>query len=210
MSFSNIAKIVAIIYLTIVLGCTRHYHIESAIPPPVMDPLPLSVALSYTKPFLEYEYQKESPDGSTYIVKVAPAQEKLFDQLFNKLFNKVTKTNNIQEATNLQPSADMIVELSIDDYAVATPKDNGLDFYEVTIRYRLSLYGPDGALINAWFFNGYGRDRKKEFTPFDSVPVATKEAMRDAATLIAVEFKTAKEVEFIVCQKSADSTACAR
>lgn len=192
----------------LIIGCTRTYKVETTIPIPVAEPLSLTATVHYTEAFSKFVYRKESSDGTVYIVELGSAQVTIFDKLFNSLFEAVAQTTGTEALFPADPAAGLVIELSIDDFAVATPDDNGLEFNEVTIGYRLSMYTPEGDLIGVWSITGYGRDRRRTFKPFRSVVQATKAAMRDAATLVAVDFRSATEVGLILCRYSKKTDEC--
>ena len=135
-------------------------------------------------------------------------QQALFDQLFGSLFTSAERILELNSESLEAESTDVIILLEVDDYAITKPRDNGLDFYEATIHYGLSLYTPHGELISAWSVNGYGRDRRRTFVPFGAAAEATEEAMRDAATLIAVELGATPEIKAIIREKFKTETAC--
>lgn len=193
-------------------GCSRTYQLEGDIPSPVIEQLPLSAALHYPKSFREFTHTKESSDGMSYAFELGATQELLFDRLFRDLFKTVVNIPDIETAASLSPVVDLVIDLTVDDFAVATPLDNGSEFYEVSIRYGLSLLTPGGKSIAAWSVNGYGRNRPRNFVVFNSVSnsvsKATKEAIRDAATIVAVEVKNTPEVKLMLCEQESNPSNC--
>lgn len=189
-------------------GCTYTFKIENTVPTPLIEPLPINASIYYPSSILDYEYREEHPDSTVYVNQIGPAQQTLFDQLFGSLFTSVERISDLNIETLDKKSTDVIITLTVDDYALSKPRDNGLGFYEATIRYGLSLYTSHGELIAAWSVNGYGRDRRRRFLPFEAAAEATGEAMRDAATLIAVELGATPEIKSIIRQKFKTETAC--
>ncbi len=185
-----------------VFGCTLNFQIENTVPTPLIEPLPLNVSIYYPSSFLEYEYREERSDGSVMVNQIGPAQQAVFDELFGSLFTLVERISDLTIESLEAVSTDAVIILAVDDYAITKPRNNGLDFYEATIRYGLSLYTSHGELIAAWSVNGYGRDRRRRFLPFGAAAEATEEAIRDAATLIAVELGATPEINAIIRAKT--------
>ncbi len=189
-------------------GCTMTFQIENTVPIPLIEPLPISVYIYYPTSFREYEYREERSDGSVLVNQIGEAQQDVFDQLFVSLFRSAERIADL----NIEPldknSADIIVTMAVEDYVITKPRDSGLDFYEVTIRYRLTLYNLQGEFISAWSANGYGRHRKTNFMPLAATAEATEEAIRDVATLIAIELGNTPEIKSIICRKYKIKTEC--
>ena len=194
--------------LASLFGCTLNFQIQNTVPTPLIEPLPIDVAVYYPSSFLEYEYREERSDGSVLVNQIGPAQQALFDRLFGSLFTSVERIPDLNIESLEGKSTDVIIVLAVDDYAISKPRNNGLDFYEATIRYGLSLYTSHGELIAAWSVNGYGRERRRRFLPFGAAAEATEEAMRDAATLITVELGATPEIKAIIREKFKPETAC--
>ena len=172
-----------------IAGCTKSVPVVKTFPSPVIEPLPLKVGVRYQRDFVEYKHVEKIENGAKYKAELGPAQVELFDKLFAAMFE-----NTIQLEENSQPppktaDIDAIIEPRIDDYVFITPKDNGSEFYEVSIRYMLSVFTPDGELLNTWPVTGFGRTRAKTFKSSQVVGDATYAAMRDAAAIIAIEFR---------------------
>ena len=201
-SFRKLRILIIACFFALLLGCTHAFQIENTVPKPLVEPLPINAFIYYPSAFLEYEYREERSDGSVLVNQIGSAQHELFDQLFESLFTSAETISDLNIETLDTLSTDLIITLAVDDYAISKPRDSGLDFYEVTIRYGLSLYNAQGELIAAWSVNGYGRDRRRKFLPFAAAAEATEEAMRDAATLIAVNLGATSEIKSIIRENS--------
>lgn len=185
-------------------GCTRTVTIASTFPSPLIEPLPLQVGVYYNEALREYAHKEERSGAPTYVIQLGAAQVQLFNQLFEGLFEEAVLVGAIQASSSKVQAIDAIVEPKIEEYAFVTPRDNGWDYYEVSIRYQVSLYSPDGELLTSWPVTGYGRSRSKTFRVSRSVDQATVSAMRDAAALMALEFKNTAAVRSLLCATSDD------
>ena len=171
------------------LGCTTTLHIDTAVPRPVIEPLPLNVGVHYEESLRDYDFDGEAQDDeSNWDIELGPAHVRLFKQLFGSQFRKVTQVQDLHSIAD-RTHIDVVVEPAIEEYTLRTPWGTGTDFYEVTIRYSLSFYSPDGELIGRWPFEGHGRTRSSLFSNDESVEKATVAAMRDAATVLILDLR---------------------
>ena len=177
------------------LGCTTTLHIDAAVPRPLVEALPLDVAVHYRDSFRDYEFKGEAAgDDSSWDIELGPAQIRLFNQLFETQFTKVTQVDDPRSIPD-PARIDMVLEPAIEEYNLRTPWSTGTDFYEVTIHYSLSFYSPEGELVARWPFEGHGRTRSTLFNNDESVKKATIAAMRDAATVLILELGEKPEVK---------------
>ena len=181
-------------------GCSKTVPVRDAFPSPLIEALPLDVGLFYDQELLDFSHENNA-SSSKWIVEFGSAHTELFDQLFKTLFRHVVLVEEIPSPTSESEDVDAIIAPSIEDIAFATPDFSGLDFYEVSLRYRVALYRPSGELINAWSINGYGRSPSRHFNSSQSVSEATTIAMRDAAAQLAIGFQARPEVKDLLGQK---------
>ena len=190
------------------VGCTKAVRVDGELPTPVIEPLPLQVGIYYDKVLREYRHTEKAVGGSTYVVELGPAHLQLFDKLFETMFKRVVPITELPRSSQGRSSAlDMILEPVIEEYAFVTPSQNGSDYYEVSIRYRMSLYLPSGKFVTAWPVTGYGKSAGKAFGGGQSISEATTSAMRDAAAVTAIELKDKPEVKLLLSLKSDDKEA---
>lgn len=189
---------------TVCVSCTKSVPIADSFPSPVIEPLPLDVGLHYNEALQKFTYQKASSGGTKYKVELGPSHLKLFERLFGSMFQNVTPVHDVESASSNVHDIDAIIVPTIDEYVINTPDDNGTDYYEVSIRYQISVYSPHGELITSWPVTGYGKSRAHKFKSGQSVGKATTEAMRDAAALMAIEFREIPEVKRLMSKQSVD------
>lgn len=180
------------------LGCTTTLHIDAAVPRPLVETLPLDVGVHYRDSFRDYGFTGEAAgDDSSWDIELGSAQIRLFNQLFKTQFRKVTRVDDLRSIPD-PARIDVVLEPAIEEYSLRTPWGTGTDFYDVTIRYSLSFYSPDGELIARWPFEGHGRSRSSFFSNNESVEKATIAAMRDAATVLILELGDKPEVKALL------------
>ena len=90
------------------------------------------------------------------------------------------------------PVVDGIIAPSIEDVQFAIPDQTGGDFYEVWIRYKLTLFDRSGNNVGELPLIGYGKANERNFgqlgqrTP--ALHQATTWALRDAAAVLSFQF----------------------
>ena len=193
---ANFTHIIVLCNLGIVCaGCTKSVPVADSFPSPVIEPMPLDVGLHYNDSLQEFAHNKAVTAGTKYQVELGPSHLKLFDRLFGSMFQNVMPVHDVESASLNAHDIDAIIEPTIDEYVFNTPDDNGTDYYEVSIRYQISVYSPSGELLTSWPVTGYGKSRSSKFKSGQAVGKATTEAMRDAAAFMAIEFREVPEVK---------------
>jgi hypothetical protein len=157
------------------------------LPPPLIDRLPVAVAVSYPQEFREFVH-KERRAGVDYEAVLGPAHVGRFGALLAAMFEKIVEVREPAEAAGLEPPVRLVVEPRFEEYAFLTPSDLAGDYYTVTIRYRVDVYAPSGERVDAFVFTGFGRERTGTFSGTEPLARATQRAMRDAGAKFAIEF----------------------
>lgn len=157
-------------------------------PEPVVGTLPLSMGVLYQDEFRTFRHKE--PD-TRLTIELGPPNVKLFDQIFPKMFERVVPVTSQQPG----PGLDAVVEPAIETFEYLEPLISGSKFYAVTIRYRISVYSPDGGVIASWPLVAYGKSRSRAMHSGQSLGEATLSAMRDAAAILSTEFKDQKQVK---------------
>lgn len=189
---------------TVCVGCTKSVPVADSFPSPVIEPLPLDVGLYYNDALQKFTYHKAFSGGTKYKVELGPSHLKLFERLFGSMFQNVIPVHDVESASSNAHDIDAIIAPTIEEYVFNTPDDNGTDYYEVSIRYQISVYSPRGKLITSWPVTGYGKSRAKKFKSGLAVGKATTEAMRDAAAFMAIEFREVPEVKHLMSNHALD------
>ena len=157
------------------------------LPPPLIDRLPATVAVSYPAEFREYLY-KEERYGIKYEFLLGPAHVVKLQRLLEAMFDRVVEVDDPSQARAVAPDVRLVLQPRFEDYAFLTPQDMAGDYFTVTIRYRLDVYGPDGERVDGYVFTGYGREKEATLSgATDTLAAATQRAMRDAGAKLAVE-----------------------
>lgn len=158
------------------------------IPPPLVEPAPVTVALHVPAEFVQYTHKESRKVSGKWEFMLGKAQSESFDKLLNAMFLHVVRVDSVENAA-ANPGIRAILEPSIDEYSFVTPQDAGGPFYAVSIKYRMSIYAPDGKLADSWAFTGYGTAISKGVNSEEPLENATALAIRDAGAKLATEFR---------------------
>lgn len=155
---------------------------ESALPEPLLSPMPARVALVIDEELRGYVHE-ETRGGKDWTVELGPSHEQMFRRVFTASFATLQEFPSAAAArdSNLQA----IFRPRIDQYSFATDAETGGDYWAVTIRYNIALSGTDGQVIDNLSLTGYGSARGGRSAT--ALKRATHSAMRDAAAKFLVQ-----------------------
>ncbi len=161
-------------------------HPQPKLPKPLLEPLQTDVGLIVPPDQRKYTH-KETRWEVDWEVVLGPGHLQLMEDVFKAEFSHVEEfkdLNSARVAANLKA----LFEPRIDQYSFVTSRETGGRYYAVTIRYRISLYTPQGELADTLTLTGYGNalaDGMNSEAPLMRASVA---AMRDAAAKFLVQF----------------------
>jgi hypothetical protein len=189
----------AILYATIVLsaGCQTDVVVETTTPEPVVEALPLTVGVYYEPEFSSYTYS-EKGSGADWKIDLGGSTINMFDRVLDKSFASVVRLDALPAEGATQPGVDFLLKPTVDEYAFLTPEDSGVDFYSVSIRFQLNAYAPNGAALDQWEINAYGRSRSKLLNARESMSSATEQALRDAAATMVLDFRQRPQIRALL------------
>ncbi len=160
--------------------------VESEVPTPLVDPLPITVGVYYSERFSKYSHAEERW-GVDWKAELGPYHVRMAQTLFAAAFRETIPVTDLT-ALPANPAYVAIIEPQIEQYSFITPKDTGANYYAVTIKYRLNLLAPNGSPADSLTFTGYGSFKSGGITSTAPMMRATKAAMRDAAAKFLVQF----------------------
>lgn len=178
-----------VVALLSIAGCGGVKMVATTnIPTPLVEKLPVAVALYMPKEFTSYVH-KEERWSTDWHIDLGHAQSEGLTRLFNAMFQRVVTVDSVNAGAQLGGDVKAILEPSVEEYAFVTPRDAGSPFYAVSIKYRVNVYAPDGRLADSWGFTGYGTAPAQGMSSSAPLTDATALAMRDAGAKLAVEFR---------------------
>jgi hypothetical protein len=163
-------------------GCGSNVTLDPVtIPAPLVEPMPLSVAIRIPAEFEHFVHEDEVLGREKWRIDLGRSNAALFSQLFEFMFDEVTVLGPDDDASAL--SIDALIEPSIDAFEFSVPSQSKTEAYAVWIRYRLRIYDSAGDLYANWPFSAYGKSEKFGLTGDEPLKRAAILAMRDAAAL---------------------------
>jgi hypothetical protein len=180
-------KFAALGLAALLAGCTGiQVEPKQQLPPPLIDQLPVTVAVYFPAEFRTYVHHEER-NQVKYSVNLGSAHVVKLQRLLQAMFARVVEIDDPARALQVDPSIVMVLEPRFEDYAFLTPRDMAGDYFTVTIRYRLNVFNPRGERVDGYVFTGYGREKTIMLSNTEPLVLATQRAMRDAGAKLAVE-----------------------
>jgi hypothetical protein len=179
-------------------GCGAEVPVTAGtIPDPLVEALPLTVGVVYGEDFTRYSYT-EKATGTDWSINLGDSTTRMFDRVLSSAFAKVVQLDALPAADHPEQGVDLVLKPSVDEYAFLTPEDSGVDFYSVSIRFQVQAFAPNGAPLDQWDINSYGRTRSKALNAKESLGAATDLALRDAAATMALDFKQRAQIRALL------------
>jgi hypothetical protein len=197
---------VASLLLPLIAGCDQALVVPNTFPEPLVEPLPLDVALHFTDEFAGYHHRENIPGDIKWDIALGKANVALFESVSRRLFRSATRVAS-RPAGSEAAAFDAIIEPSIAAFEFSLPNQSATRQYSVWIRYTVSVFRPDGELLTAWNVSAYGESDTTALQPARSMERATILALRDAATTIAVGFATEVWAHGVLPEEPSDAKA---
>lgn len=174
-------------------GCGSNVTLDPVtIPKPLINPMPLSVAVRIPAEFEHYVHEDEVLGREKWRIDLGRSNAALFSQLFRFMFDEVTVIGPDDDAGML--SIDALIEPSIDAFEFSVPSQSKTESYAVWIRYRLKIYDSAGDLYANWPLSAYGKSEQFGLTGDEPLKRAAILAMRDAAALMIMNLDKATAI----------------
>ncbi len=168
-------------------GCARNIEVPASVPTPLMAALPVTIGVYYEEAdFSKFLYIEKLLYGPEINVELGEANVNMFDRMVSSVFSA---TVPLKQPRADGTSVDAIIAPTVDEYAFLTPDQSGVNFYSVSIRYKVDLLSPSGDLLDSWKVDSYGRTRSTGLTGTNSLSQANEEALRDAAAVLALDLQ---------------------
>lgn len=186
---SCLAKIrCAAIVLLVGSGCSGSVTVQEAFPVPLVEPMPLRVAVHYPPALAEFTYKEDAAAERDWTVQLGAANVRMFDAVFNGLFAITQRVSSVESAAQEMPGLDAVIAPAVDTFELSVPSQSATDQFAVWIRYNIDVYDPNGQLIVRWPIAAYGQSGTGGLSDEEAMERATVLALRDAAATIAVNF----------------------
>ncbi len=185
----RVSAIFAVVLAALVFtGCSSQVALTNpALPEPLLNQLPLKVAVRYSPEMSRYVHEEEVLGRQKWTINLGAANKLAFQHLFESMFTEVVE---VDADTNVEAvGADALIETSIEAFEFALPSQSRSDAYTIWIRYRLRIFDGEGTEISNWPIAAYGKAGSEGmFSADEALARAAVLAMRDAAAMIGLRF----------------------
>lgn len=196
----------AILLLPLAAGCDQSLTVPNTFPEPLVEPLPLDVALYFSDDFANYRYRENVAGDAKWDISIGTANVALFQSVSRRLFRNATRV----PSRPIGPAAagfGAIIEPSVAAFEFSLPSQSATEQYSVWIRYTVKVFRPDGELLTAWNISAYGESGSTLLRPARSMQEATILALRDAAATLAVGFGKEARAHGVLPMEKTDVSA---
>ena len=184
-------------------GCsiaTLDMQVESQVPEPVVNPIPIELGVFYNDEFQNFIYIVRADDRKDWRIDNRAARLALFDGVLSSMFDRLERVDG-QTIAKEGLSLDAVLEPHVLDMQLALPQETGMEFYEAWIKYDMKLYKPGGALIDQWQLTGYGKASPENVGgPEEGLNAAIDLALRDLGAKLTLGFTKNQGVVNWLCE----------
>ncbi|MEM6300287.1 MAG: hypothetical protein AAF749_00995 [Pseudomonadota bacterium] len=190
--------IVCLLAVAFFAGCaTKEVSVKGNFPPPLLEPLPVTIGVWYEPDFLAHEFYDEAKgrSDSTWIVKTGEAQVQMWSQLLRGMFDTIVPIENKPSPEQVSDAVDAVLIPRVDELQYAIPAHTNVKVYEIWMRYAFELVSTNGDPIAEWTMTAYGKT-PTAFLRSDeaAVNLAAVVALRDAGAHFITSFEKVPEV----------------
>lgn len=195
----SVALLLYATLLCLLLGCgPAKVVVQGNFPPPLIEPLPLTLGLWFGDDFAKHEFFDEPTNkkDSSWIVHTGAAQVQMWNSLLAGMFEKVVHLKNKPGPGQSNPNVDGVLIPHVEELQYAIPAHTNVKVYEIWMRYRFELVTGDGESIAQWTMTSYGKT-PTAFLQSDqeAVNLAAVMALRDAGANFAAHFTEVPDVQ---------------
>lgn len=178
---------------------------SSRFPEPLVQPLPVTVAMHYEEALLGFVHEEQLEGYGTWRLSLGPAQRAMFSSLTRGMFQGSLDTESID---NPPPGSHGVLAPQLTELQFSVPRQTRNDVYEVWLKYQMRLFNNDGSLVVDWPVSAYGKASTRDHGIMDgsgtsALRAAADAAMRDAMVVMALRFRSVPEVRDWLATKGA-------
>mgnify|MGYP006271732259 CR=1 FL=1 len=188
----------AALLLALLAGCgTTEVTISGQFPPPLVEPLPVTLGVWYPPEFAEHEFYDEAKgrSESDWLLRSGEAQVAMWDQLLAHLFTDLRRLDAAPTPEAPAAGVDAVFIPRVDELQYAIPAHTNIRVYEIWLRYAFELQRPDGDPIANWTMTAYGKTPTAFLqTNQEAVRLAGVVALRDAGAHFITSLRRVPDV----------------
>jgi len=195
---------VAILVLPLLAACDQALTVPNTFPEPLVEPLPLDVALYFSEDFANYRYREDVAGDAKWDIDLGKANVALFESVSRRLFRTATRVSARPTGADAA-KFNAVIEPSVAAFEFSLPSQSATEQYSVWIRYTVKVFRPDGEPLTDWTISAYGESGSTMLRPARSMEQATILALRDAAATLIVSFATEARARGVLPLEKADA-----
>jgi len=178
------------VFLTALGGCSSQVTVNApTIPDPLVDRIPISVAVKFPDEFEHYVHQEQVLGKEKWTIDLGRSNTLLFTKLFDAMFDEFMVVDNSVDPRDL--AIDAWIEPSIDAFEFSVPSQSQTPSFAVWIRYRIKIFDSGGNQFANWPISAYGKSLSTAMGADNALRRAAVLAMRDAAALVIMQMDRA-------------------
>ncbi len=162
---------------------------DPSIPDPLVDRIPISVAVKFPDVFEHYVHEEQVIGKQKWTIDLRRSNTLLFTKLFDAMFDEFTVVDDSVDPRDLP--IDALIEPSIDAVEFSVPSQSQTSSFAVWIRYRIKIFDSEGNQFANWPISAYGKSQSTKMGGDNALRRAAVLAMRDAAALIIMQMDRA-------------------
>lgn len=187
-------------------ACGQTLVVPSDLPEPLIEPLPIDVALYLSDDFASYHHRENVAGEAKWDIDIGKANVALFESVSRRLFRSATRVP-IRPTGSSAAAFGAIIEPSVAAFEFSLPSQSATEQYSVWIRYTVKIFGASGELASTWNISAYGESGSTLLRPARSMEQATVLALRDAAATLTVGFANEARTHGLMPEEKTDAPA---
>ncbi|MBV1878105.1 MAG: hypothetical protein KUG79_10730 [Pseudomonadales bacterium] len=195
-------KRLLLLALTAMLSaCTTSVVVEGSAPTPLVKKIPANVAVYFSEEFKTFTHEESIEQAGNWKIDLGNQNLDFFRNLINSMFTSVIEIDSAELTEAQQNSLDGLVIPVIDKYGFLTPAVSGLKFYSASIHYKISVLDNQNNKLADYTVVGYGKSEGGTFGAGKALGEATRLAIRDGGTRIAVDLSSQPTIKKWLAEK---------
>jgi len=185
------------LFMLLIAGCgTTAVEVTGGdFPTPIVPSMPLALGVHYSEEFRSYRLEESVPQRGDWSIDIGSAQVNMLQTVLPAMFDRVVEVDSLQPET-LPQGLNAILVPAVQEMQFAIPFQTRSNFFEVWIRYEMSLIDPRGEVIARWPVTAYGKTRSLMLESAEAaIRDASINALRDAGAFLAIGFSNQQELK---------------
>ena len=194
-NYSKIMRLSITVVTLLLLGaCANTVTVKGKVPVPLVQKIPLSADLIYSKEFRNYTYSEEDKARALKSLNFGNAQIDMFNDVFDAILSEPDESRQDHNLT---------IRPEIIDFQYTVPRETKSKLYEVWLKYRLRISNSSNQELADWVVKGYGKTPTATFTSTSSAfNSAANVALRDVGAQLSIGFARQPSIKALIDDNS--------